>query len=86
MGDTINISWKVVSIIAIIALLLFGTFALFFGMRSTDSQWTIKSSTSSSSQDIPEKCRLPAGQDINSWKEHLGHHKDLTRDCLRYFN
>ena len=33
---------------------------------------------------LPEKCRLPQGQDIESWKEHLGHHAE-TQDCLRYF-
>lgn len=34
---------------------------------------------------IPEQCRVPAGQDVNSWKEHLGHHAE-TKDCLKYFN
>lgn len=33
---------------------------------------------------IPENCRLPAGQDIDSWKEHLGHHSE-TKECLKYF-
>lgn len=36
------------------------------------------------SDEIPEKCRLPAGQDLASWKEHLGHHAE-TQDCLQYF-
>lgn len=43
------------------------------------------SSDSSDSGNIPEKCRVPAGQDVGSWKEHLGHHAE-TRDCLQYFN
>ena len=43
------------------------------------------SASQSSSSSIPEKCRLPAGQDLNSWKEHLGHHQE-TKDCLKYFN
>ncbi|MBS3099562.1 hypothetical protein J4462_05080 [Candidatus Pacearchaeota archaeon] len=34
---------------------------------------------------IPEECRVPAGQDVNSWKEHLGHHTE-TKECLKYFN
>ena len=34
---------------------------------------------------IPEQCRVPAGQDVNSWKEYLGHHAD-TKECLKYFN
>ena len=33
---------------------------------------------------IPEKCRVPSGQDVSSWKEHLGHHAE-TKDCLKYF-
>lgn len=33
---------------------------------------------------IPEKCRVPVGQDVESWKEHLGHHAE-TRECLNYF-
>jgi len=37
------------------------------------------------SDNIPEKCKLPNGQDLNSWKEHLGHHAE-TQDCLKYFN
>ena len=42
------------------------------------------SATNDQYNDIPEKCRPPAGQDINSWKEHLGHHAE-TKDCLKYF-
>lgn len=37
------------------------------------------------SEDIPEECRLPETQsDLNSWIEHLGHHKE-TFYCLDYF-
>lgn len=38
-----------------------------------------------SSGNMPEECKVPAGQDVNSWKEHLGHHAE-TKDCLKYFN
>ena len=34
---------------------------------------------------IPEKCRPQAGYDIESWKEHLGHHAE-TQECLKYFD
>lgn len=34
---------------------------------------------------IPEKCQIPEGEEIDSWKEHLGHHAE-TKDCLKYFN
>ena len=43
------------------------------------------SASQSSTSSIPEKSRLPAVQDLNSWKEHLGHHQE-TKDCLKYFN
>lgn len=37
------------------------------------------------SGNMPEKCKPPAGQDVQSWKEHLGHHAE-TRDCLKYYS
>jgi len=46
---------------------------------------SIGSQTGTDLSNIPEKCRVPAGQDIDSWKEHLGHHSE-TKDCLKYFN
>jgi len=36
------------------------------------------------SGNIPEECKQPAGQDLNAWKEHLGHHEN-TKYCLQYF-
>lgn len=39
----------------------------------------------SSLSDIPEQCRVPTGESVDSWKEHLGHHAE-TRDCLKYFD
>ena len=36
-------------------------------------------------ENIPEKCKLQAGYDIDSWKEHLGHHTE-TQECLKYFD
>lgn len=82
MVDTVNVSWKTISIVVIIILLFFGTI-IFFGTRS-DNQEAVKSNLYSSSQDIPEKCKVPSGEDINSWKEHLSHHAEL-QECLNYF-
>ncbi len=45
----------------------------------------ISDASSGDYANIPEKCRPPAGEDITSWKEHLGHHSE-TKDCLKYFN
>ena len=41
--------------------------------------------TEGSSGNMPEECKQPAGQDLNSWKEHLGHHEN-TKYCLDYYN
>ena len=59
----------------IILLLLFSSFGMIKFNSNTNSE---------SSNNIPEKCRVPQGQDIESWKEHLGHHAE-TKDCLQYF-
>ena len=45
----------------------------------------VSGNSQTSSGNIPEKCQVPAGQDVNSWKEHLGHHAE-TQECLKYFS
>ncbi len=45
----------------------------------------ISSNQQADLKNIPEKCKVPAGQDVASWKEHLGHHAE-TKECLEYFN
>lgn len=35
-------------------------------------------------KNIPEECKVPAGQNTQSWKEHLGHHEN-TKYCLKYY-
>ncbi len=47
------------------------------GNQPATGQVTYKSNT-------PQECRPPAGQDVQSWKEHLGHH-DNTKYCLEYY-
>lgn len=61
----------------IILLLVLST----FGIINLNSK---NSAASSSYSNLPEKCRPPAGQDIEAWKEHLSHHAE-TKDCLNYF-
>jgi len=39
---------------------------------------------SSGNSNIPEECRKPEGQDLQSWKEHLSHHQN-TLYCLDYY-
>ncbi|MFA4952766.1 MAG: hypothetical protein WC584_00935 [Candidatus Pacearchaeota archaeon] len=36
------------------------------------------------SEKIPQECRLSQGENLQSWKEHLGHHQD-TLYCLDYY-
>lgn len=37
------------------------------------------------SEKIPQECRLPENNnDLNAWKEHLGHHQN-TLYCLDYY-
>ena len=95
--NTIHINGKVIAVIIILLLLIFSIFGMFFlgKMTSASSSKTAteykeisglaNTQTDSKYADLPEKCRPPAGQDVNSWKEHLGHHAE-TRDCLKYFD
>lgn len=66
---------------AIILVLLLVLYT--FGVISFNGDTAGRSSGGSSN--IPEKCQIPKGQDVNSWKEHLSHHAE-TKDCLKYFN
>ena len=54
-------------------------------MAGHHSGGAVADNVQSGSENIPENCRPPAGQDIASWKEHLGHHQE-TKECLKYFN
>jgi len=83
MGDTINIFGKKLAIIVIIILLLSGTLVGFF-IGYSKNNLDSSSNSQLQYQNMPKKCRLPTGQDVNSWKEHLGHHED-TKECLKYF-
>ncbi|MBS3077203.1 hypothetical protein J4233_02935 [Candidatus Pacearchaeota archaeon] len=82
--DKIHITGKMIAVVFILLLLVVGTFGMFLLNASHDGP-NSAAAQSSSTGDIPEKCRLPSGQDVNSWKEHLGHHAE-TQDCLKYFN
>ncbi len=64
--------------------LIFTTFG-FIHVGALQSQQGITGNSADVNGNIPEKCQVPAGQDLASWKEHLGHHTE-TKDCLKYFN
>ncbi|MEK6792940.1 MAG: hypothetical protein AABX96_05285 [Nanoarchaeota archaeon] len=72
-------------IYSILILLVLFLLSVSTGLIDLKSSKSAQSTASETSQDIPEKCQVPSGQDIKSWKEHLGHHAE-TKDCLKYFN
>lgn len=77
------ILWGIVIAVVILLLLL----SLGFGVTRSGAGESNARSGSAASNDyssLPEKCRPPAGQDIEAWKEHLGHHAE-TQECLDYF-
>lgn len=54
------------------------------GMQSVDS--SSEDLSKYRSEDIPSDCRLPNYENnVNKWKEHLGHHEN-TLYCLDYYN
>ncbi len=95
--DTIHINGKVIAVIIILLLLIVSTFGMFFLGKMTsassskpateykETSGLANTQIDTEYADLPKKCRVPAGQDVNSWKEHLGHHAE-TRDCLKYFD
>ena len=76
-----EVNAKVVIYSLVIALILLLVLAS-LGIVSFNFGKTSPSLVSSSN--MPDKCKVPAGQDVSAWKEHLGHHAE-TRDCLKYF-
>ena len=66
----------------VLAMLAFAAFSKFGTKTTTGNGATNEGNTDYSN--LPEKCRLPQGQDTESWKEHLGHHAE-TKECLEYF-
>ena len=84
-----NDKWIYTGAIILVALLVIG---IIFGSAILNKN-TAKDSGSNQinselekyrSGSIPEECRLPEGQDLQGWKEHLGHHQN-TLYCLDYY-
>ena len=85
-NDTVHISGKTIVVVLVLLLLLISTLGM-FALKSSLHNYNsgaANAQTDNTYSDLPEKCRLPAGQDVSAWKEHLGHHAE-TQDCLNYF-
>ena len=66
------------ALIVIVLILVLSSFGVIkFGSSSS-------ASASIETGDMPEKCKPAAGYDLQSWKEHLGHHAE-TKPCLDYY-
>jgi len=84
-GEFIQINGKFIAyagVVLMLILLLFGSFGSLFADKINHSS---DSSIASSDGSIPQACRLPTGQEVGAWKEHLGHHAE-TKYCLKYFS
>ena len=77
----INVKTIIYSILILFILFLLSVSLGIINLKSDKSSQSV---TSETNQNIPEECQAPSGQDIESWKEHLGHHAE-TKDCLKYF-
>ena len=74
--------------IGLFILLLVG--GLFFGFKQKSNNSILESENINlnkyRSEEIPADCRLPEYEsNVESWKEHLGHH-ETTWHCLDYYN
>lgn len=83
--DSIEINGKLILYaLAIAAILLLALVSL--GIVDVNLNGKANGNAAGGSySNIPEKCRPQGGYDINSWKEHLGHHAE-TQECLKYFD
>ena len=82
--DTIEINGKsilyalAIALIFLLVLVALGIVTINFGGKANGNAISDYNS-------LPEKCKPAAGYDIESWKEHLGHHAE-TQECLKYFD
>ena len=83
--ETIEINGKLIlyalaiAMILLLVLVSLGIVEINLGGKSTGN-----SVGGGSYSNLPEKCKPAAGYDIESWKEHLGHHAE-TQECFKYF-
>lgn len=71
--------------IIVIALIILVLLAVLYSTGAINLNFGKKAgNTGGNYENIPQECRPPAGQDIEAWKTHLGHHEN-TKYCLEYF-
>lgn len=76
-----TILWIIVGIVLLLIILKSFNLISFGSNANSNSAGELEKYRSES---IPEECRLPQNQNLESWKEHLGHHEN-TLYCLDYY-
>ena len=71
-----GIDWNIFVGVAIIAIIVIGAFALVNIKKTTTANQFF------SAEDKLDKCKTPAGYTEQEWKEHMGHHPNIYKDCL----
>lgn len=71
-------------VIAVILVIVISAFGIFLINSFIPTGKAIQTNQGSDSASIPQECKLPDGQDLTAWKEHLGHHEN-TKYCLNYY-
>lgn len=72
--NTIEISGKIILYI-IIGILILGIIVMTFFPGVT---YAVKDFNSNS----PDKCKPQQGYTEEAWREHMGHHPDIYKECL----
>ena len=76
--------YKKIILYGIVGLIILLLILINFGIINFNSQKN-SGNGNINYENMPQECRKPDGQDLNSWKEHLSHHQN-TLYCLDYYN
>ena len=67
-----------VLLLVIVIAIGFGVSGAYSSAGHTDARFQ----TAISAQNSDDKCATPSGYTDEQWREHMGHHPDLYRECL----
>ena len=67
------------------ALIMITLFILLVSFGVIQLKSSSSTAASAETGDMPEKCKIGQGYNLQSWKEHLGHHAE-TQESLKYYN
>jgi len=70
-------------LVAVLAIVI--AFSVYNYIKKTSSNIDYNSAEFNkalAAQDPLDKCKTPAGYTDESWREHMGHHPDMYKECL----